>query len=129
MPRAKKTQPIGETIRHQRIEVLGRGLREMAALLEIAPAHLTDIEKGRRNPSEKLMLKMVKKYQIDEPTLRAGWLRPESDVARVASKTPVTAAKAPEFLRAAENLSADEWDELIGEARRLADRRKKRPRE
>lgn len=117
-------EPIGDTIRRQRVEVLGRGLREMAALLDIAPAHLTDIEKGRRTPSEELLTRIAEKYQMDAATLRSGWLRPEADVARVASKTPTTAAKAPVFMRAAENLSAEQWDSLIEQARRMATGRK-----
>ncbi len=120
-------EPIGDIIRRQRVEVLGRGLREMAALLGIAPAHLTDIEKGRRTPSEDLLTRIATRYQMDPATLRSGWLRPEADVARVASKTPTTAAKAPAFMRAAEYLTAEQWDSLIEQAQQMASRRKGKP--
>jgi plasmid maintenance system antidote protein VapI len=82
MPRSDEPQPpIGDILRKQRVEVLGKGLREAASLLQIAPAHLTDIEKGRRNPSEELLLRITKLYRIDEAKLRSGWSRPETIVA------------------------------------------------
>ncbi|MBL4810074.1 MAG: helix-turn-helix transcriptional regulator [Phycisphaerales bacterium] len=118
----KPTQPIGEIIRHQRTEVLMVGLRDMAKLLEIAPAHLTDIEKGRRSPSEALLLRITIQYKIDEATLRAGWGKAESDVGEIASSNAINAAKAPELLRAAKDLDAKHWDALISQARTMADK-------
>lgn len=125
-----RPQPIGELLREQRVAVLGKGLRETAALLDIAPAHLTDIEKGRRNPSEELLLRIVKIYGIDEATLRSGWGKAETVVGEIASRTPTTAAKAPELLRAANNLAPEQWDALIAQAKRMAGKvRKKSPRQ
>ncbi len=118
---------IGERLRARRVETLGKGLREMAKLLDIAPAHLTDIEKGRRSPSEELLLRIAAAYGIDEATLRAGWGRAETDVGAIASSNPVNAAKVPELLRAAKNLDATQWDELIAQAERMAESSKTRP--
>jgi transcriptional regulator with XRE-family HTH domain len=126
MAPAKK--PIGDILRQRRVEVLGKGLREMAKLLDIAPAHLTDLEKGRRNPSEALLLRIATVYGIDEATLRAGWGRAETVVGEIASKNPTTAAKAPELLRAARNLDAAQWDALIAQAKALADTTAKKTR-
>jgi transcriptional regulator with XRE-family HTH domain len=112
--------PIGERLRLRRIEVLGKGLRETAALLNIAPAHLTDIEKGRRNPSEDLLLRVAAIYRVEEAELRAGWSRPQGVVAEVASQSPVTADKVPEFLRQARNLNAEQWDRLIKQAKKMS---------
>ncbi len=111
--------PIGDRLRKQRVEVLGKGLREMAALLDISPAHVTDIEKGYRAPSEELLLKMALLYKMDEATLRSGWSKPQAIVEEVASQDSVTAAKVPEFLRTARNLSPQQWDQLIEQARKL----------
>src|SRR5689334_17125350 len=118
---SKRPEPVGEQLRRQRVEVLGRGLREMAKLLGITPAHLTDLEKGRRTPSEELLVRISKNYQIAEPLLRAGWSRPEAVVQEVASQNEVNAEKVPEFLRTARKLSANQWDRLIREARRLSE--------
>ena len=111
--------PVGELLRLRRVETLKLGLRETARLLDIAPAHLTDIEKGRRNPSEDLLMRISKIYRIDEAELRAGWSRPEAIVEEVASQDSVTAAKVPEFLRTARKLTPEQWDKIINQARRM----------
>ena len=117
------SQQVGDVLRKQRVEVLNKGLREMAKLLDIAPAHLTDLEKGRRTPSEELLLRMVKQYGVDEATLRAGWSRPEEIVSEIASQDATTAAKVPEFLRSARKLSPADWDTLIKNAKELSRKR------
>jgi len=118
--RAGHPEPIGDTLRRQRIEVLHFGLREVGRAPDIAPAHLTDIEKGRRSPSEDLLLKIGKAYKLDEATLRSGWNKPEAVVKEIASQDPTTAAKVPELLRSAKGLTSDQWDSLITEAKRLS---------
>lgn len=120
-------QPIGERLRTQRVEVLNKGLREMAGLLDIAPAHLTDIEKGRRTPSEALMVKMAESYRLPIADLRSGFSRPDAVVSEVASQNPTTAAKVPEFLRTARNLSAEQWDRLIRQANKMASDERGKP--
>lgn len=129
-PRQPAT-PIGEVLRARRVEVMGKGLRETASALGVAPAHLTDIEKGRRSPSEELLLRIVKVYGIDEATLRAGWGKAETVVGEIASSSPTAAAKAPDLLRAAKGLDAEQWDALIAQARAMAGKKAttpKRPR-
>ena len=117
---AKQPPPIGETLRIRRVEALKKGLREMARLLDIAPAHLTDIEKGRRNPSDGLLKRIGDAYGIAEPELRAGWGKADGIVGEVATQDAMTAEKVPEFLRTARKLSPEQWDRLIGQARRMA---------
>lgn len=116
----KPPGPIGEVLRIRRVEVLKKGLREMARLLDIAPAHLTDIEKGRRNPSDRLLKRISDAYGIAEPELRAGWSKADGIVGEVATQDAMTAEKVPEFLRTARKLSPEQWDRLIGQARRMA---------
>ena len=120
------SQAVGDVLRRQRVEVLNKGLREMAKLLDIAPAHLTDLEKGRRTPSEDLLMRMVKQYDIDEATLRSGWSKPDEIVGEVASQDATTAAKVPELLRTARRLSPSQWDSLIDQARRMTSRKDSR---
>lgn len=120
MPK-KPNIPIGQQLRNQREEVLRKGLREVARLLDITPPHLTDIEKGRRNPSEDLLLRICRVYQIAEADLRAGWSKPEAIVEQVANQNPMTAAKVPELLRKAKNLTPEQWDRLIQHADRMAE--------
>lgn len=118
-PKLLSKLPIGETLRIRRVEGLKKGLRETARLLGIAPAHLTDIEKGRRNPSEDLLMRICTVYGIAEAELRAGWSRPAAIVDEVASQDATTAAKVPEFLRTARNLTPEQWNHLIRQAERM----------
>ena len=121
--RAKGKQPIGDVLRARRVEVLKKGLREMAAILTIAPAHLTDIEKGRRTPSQDLLMRICRAYGIPEADLRSGWSRADVVVAEVATQDSVTAEKVPEFLRTARKLTPKQWDDLIDRARRMSSRK------
>jgi transcriptional regulator with XRE-family HTH domain len=117
--RPSRRQPIGEILRAQRVETLKKGLREMARILGIAPAHLTDIEKGRRTPSEDLLKRIATAYGMAEAELRSGWQRAAAVVAEVANQDATTAEKVPEFLRTARKLTPEQWDRIIGQAKRM----------
>ena len=117
---------IGQQLRDQRINVLKLGLREMARLLDIAPAHLTDLEKGRRNPSEDLLVRICGRYKLPIATLRTGWQRAEAIVDEVATQDETTAEKVPAFLRTARHLTSEQWDQLIKQAEKVTS--KKSPR-
>jgi transcriptional regulator with XRE-family HTH domain len=119
---------IGEKLRTRRVEVLNKGLREMAKLLNIAPAHLTDIEKGRRSPSEELLLRIAEQYQVEEEDLRTAWAKADEIVKQVATQDGTTARKVPAFLRTARNLTPEQWDKLIKQAEKMASDKPKRPR-
>ena len=120
-----RQQPIGEVLRTRRVETLKKGLREMARILSIAPAHLTDIEKGRRTPSEGLLNRIAAAYGMPEAKLRSGWQRADAVVAEVANQDVTTAEKVPEFLRTARKLTPEQWDRLIGQAKRLTGDKKR----
>ena len=117
--RALTPQPIGERLRLKRVETLGKGLREMARALDIAPAHLTDIESGRRSPSEELMLRMATAYQVPEHELRSAFSKPDAIVHEIASESPTSSEKVPQLLRSVRGLSAEQYDRLIQQARKL----------
>lgn len=118
--RQQEPEPIGDRLRRQRIEVLKKSLRQTAADLGIAPAHLTDIEKGRRSPSEGLLVKIAARYRMDEQLLRKAWGKMNAVVGEVFAESNTTATKVPEFLRTARNLSPDQWDELIDQAKSMS---------
>lgn len=111
---------IGDTLRLKRVEVLKKGLREMARALEIAPAHLTDIEKGRRTPSDGLLMRICQLYGIDEAELRSAWSKADQIVQEVATQDTMSAEKVPQFLRTARKLNAEQWDQLIRQAEQMA---------
>ena len=112
--------PIGQRLRTRRTEVLKKGLRQMAAILGVAPAHVVDVEKGNRRPSEDLMIRIAAAYEIPEAELRAGWSRAHAIVDEVASQDVTTVEKVPEFLRTARDLTPEQWDALIAHARDMA---------
>lgn len=118
--------PIGERLRRRRTDELAIGLREMARRLDVAASHVTDLEKGRRAPSDDLLKAIASQYDMPEAELRAGWGKAESDVARIAASNPVAASKAPELLRTASEFDESEWDALIDQARKLASRASRR---
>lgn len=119
-------RPVGEILRARRVDVLKKGLREMAGELGIAPAHLTDIEKGRRTPSEDLLRRIIKAYGLPEAQLRSGWSRADGVVAEVANQDAITAEKVPAFLRTARKLTPAQWDDLISQAQRMTSRKKEK---
>lgn len=123
--RSSSPPPIGEILRARRIDVLKKGLREMAKVLQIAPAHLTDIEKGRRTPSDDLLKRISSAYGIPEAELRTGWARPDAIVGEIATQDSVTATKVPELLRTARKLTPKQWDSLIDQARRMTQKGRK----
>jgi len=111
--------PIGERLRTQRIEVVKKGLREMAGLLGISPPHLTDIEKGNRSPSEDLLIRMAKLYEMDEVELRTSWAKADSMVNAIAIQDSDTIRHLPEFLRAAKDFDKAKWLEAVRHAQDL----------
>lgn len=118
--KARSSDEIGDVLRRQRTEVLGKGLREMARQIGTAPAHLTDIEHGNRSPSEALLVRIARAYEIPEAQLRAAWNKPDAVVEEIASQDATAAAKVPELLRSARKFTAGQWDALIDAARKLA---------
>ncbi len=117
--------PIGDRLRRRRTEVLGRTLRSVAEELGVSPPYIVDIEKGNRRPSEELMTRMARVYDLPEAELRAGFSRPEAIVEEIASQDTTTVEKVPEFLRTARDLSPEQWDRLIAQARRMKKTKKK----
>jgi transcriptional regulator with XRE-family HTH domain len=105
--------PIGERLRHQRVEVLGKSVRDIAKLLDTSPIHVSDIETGKRMPSEELLVKIAGIYKVPESELRAGFARPQAIVAELATESATAVEKVPEFLRTAKGWSREQWDAMI----------------
>ncbi len=115
----KKDIPVGELIQQHRTDVLKQTLREASASLGIAPAHLSDLEHGRRAPSEELLVRIAKLYQLDEPVLRTGWSRADPSINKIASKNVHLATAMPELLRTAETMSPEQLSTLLEQARKI----------
>ena len=87
--------PVGELLRAVRVNTLQKSVRDVAKLLGVAPIHVSDIETGKRTPSEELLMRIVKVYRVDESVLRAGFERPEGVVGEVANESATAAKKHP----------------------------------
>lgn len=118
-------ESIGEVLRQRRIDVLQKSVRDVARLLDTAPIHVSDIETGKRTPSEELLLKIAKVYGVTEAKLRAGFTRPESIVIEVASESDEAAEKVPALMRKATGFSLKQWDALVKSADEISKQKDK----
>lgn len=83
---SKKT--LGERIRELR-EAQDWSLREFAKRLEISPAFLSDIELGRRHPSERVLMDIAKLLNATPEELKALDARPTvKEFKRLVDKNP-----------------------------------------
>ncbi len=79
---------IGPFIRKRRDE-LDLSLRELAKKLDCSPAFISDIELGRRHPSEKVLIEIAKILKVKADDLRKIDLRPPIDeIRRVTQDDP-----------------------------------------
>lgn len=127
MAKSKADQPsAGEILREQRVNVLRKGLREMARHLDIAPPHLTDLEKDRRTPSQPLLLRIAAAYQLDVAVLQAAWGRADATLTEMVTQNAETVRRLPEFLRRARDLTPEQWDRVMKQVKQVA-REKPKP--
>ena len=82
-------QTLGERIRELR-EEKDLSLRELARTLGVSAAFMSDVELGRRYPSDELLVKVAKKLGTTVEELRTHDTRaPLEDIKRLASANPV----------------------------------------
>ena len=112
-------------MRRKRVDVLDKSVRDIARLLDTAPIHVSDIETGKRTPSEELLLKIARVYGVAEAELRAGFTRPEAVVVEVASENAGAAEKVPALMRKARGFSVRQWDSLLKSAEDISKQKDK----
>lgn len=79
---------IGPFIRKRRDE-LDLSLRELAKRLDCSPAFISDIELGRRHPSDKVLIEIAKILKVKVEDLRKIDVRPPiDDIKRVTQDDP-----------------------------------------
>ena len=82
---------IGPFIRKRRDE-LDLSLRELAKKLDCSPAFISDIELGRRHPSDKVLIEIAKILKIKSEELRKMDVRPPiEEIKRVTQDDPTFA--------------------------------------
>jgi len=102
---------IGPFIRRRRDE-LDLSLRELAKKLECSPAFISDIELGRRHPSDKVLVEIARVLKVKIEELRETDLRPPiEDIKRVAQDDPTFSLAFRTMLD--KKISADELLEFV----------------
>ena len=102
---------IGPFIRRRRDE-LDMSLRELAKKLDCSPAFISDIELGRRHPSEKVLTEIARVLKVKPEELRNIDVRPPIDeIKRVTQSDPTFALAFRTVID--KNISANELLEFV----------------
>jgi transcriptional regulator with XRE-family HTH domain len=102
---------IGPYIRRRRDE-LDLSLRELAKKLDCSPAFISDIELGRRHPSDKVLSEMARVLKVKVEELRAMDVRaPIDDIKRITQNDPTFALAFRSVID--KNITADELLEFV----------------
>lgn len=102
---------IGPYIRKRRDE-LDLSLRELAKRLDCSPAFISDIELGRRHPSEKVLIEIARILKVKVEELRGMDLRaPIDDIKRITLDDPTFALAFRTVID--KKISADELLEFV----------------
>ena len=99
---------IGEIIREIRNEK-GISLRKLAEIVNVSNVNILYIEKGKINTSLPILKGIAKalNYNIDKLLALADMI--DDDIRKIINKRPIVITN---FLRAAKNLTNDEWSNL-----------------
>ena len=99
---------IGEIIREIRNEK-GISLRKLAEIVSVSNVNILYIEKGKINTSLPILKGIAKalNYNIDKLLALADMI--DDDIRKIINKRPIVITN---FLRAAKNLTNDEWSNL-----------------
>ena len=102
---------IGPFIRRRR-EELDLSLREFAKKLDCSPAFISDIELGRRHPSDKVLVEMARVLKVKAEELRGMDVRaPIDEIKRITQDDPTFALAFRTVID--KNISADELLEFV----------------
>jgi transcriptional regulator with XRE-family HTH domain len=99
---------FGETIRELR-EEKRISIRELGRRTDVSGMHISNIEKGKVNASPKLVAKIAHVLEANVDELQHLADRVDPEVVDVIQKNPLAV---PSFLRAAKDLSPEEWEKM-----------------
>jgi transcriptional regulator with XRE-family HTH domain len=102
---------IGPFIRRRRYE-LDLSLRELAKKLDCSPAFISDIELGRRHPSDKVLVEIARVLKVKVEELRETDVRaPIDEIKRITQDDPTFALAFRTVID--KNISANELLEFV----------------
>ena len=93
------------------------GIRELGRAVDVTGMHISNIEKGKSQPSPELMQKIAKALDanVDELLYLADQVDPE--VVEVIHNNPYAI---PTFLRSAKNLTPEQWEKLQKQVEKMS---------
>ena len=110
------SETLGEFIRRIRTEKLDMSLRELATRIKKTPPFVSDIELGRRHPSDEVLVDIARVLDVSEDEMRKRDVRaPIDDIKRATQKDPTFAMAFRTVLD--KNISAEdllEWAKAGG---------------
>ena len=103
------TTKLGERIKELR-ELHRVGVRELGRLVDVSAMHISNIEKGKSSASAEIIPKIAQALKTDADELLALADQIAPDVAEVINQNTQAV---PSFLRAAKDLSPEQWESLM----------------
>ena len=108
---------LGEKIKALR-EEHRFGVRELGRMVDVSGMHISNIEKGKSSASAEIIQKIAGALKTDPDELLALADQVAPDVADVINSN---ANAVPSFLRAAKDLSPDQWAKLMKQVKKMKD--------
>jgi len=109
------TTKLGERIKSLR-EENKVGVRELGRLVDVSAMHISNIEKGKSSASAEIIQKIADALNADADELLSLADQIAPDVASVINSNTQAV---PSFLRAARDLSPDQWTELMKQVEKM----------
>lgn len=111
------TSKLGERIKELR-EEHRFGVRELGRMVDVSAMHISNIEKGKSSASAEIIQKIAEVLKTDPDELLALADQVAPDVADVINSN---ANAVPSFLRAAKDLSPEQWAKLMKQVQKMKD--------
>ena len=92
------------------------GVRELGRMVEVSGMHISNIEKGKSSASSELIIKLASVLNTDSDELLALADQVAPDVADVIN---TNAQAVPSFLRAAKDLTPEQWEVLKAQVEKM----------
>ena len=109
------TSKLGEKIKSLR-EEHKVGVRELGRLVDVSAMHISNIEKGKSSASAEIIQKIAEALKTDADELLALADQIAPDVANVINSNTQAV---PSFLRAAKDLSPEQWNKLMKQVEKM----------
>lgn len=112
------TSTLGERIKSLR-EEQRVGVRELGRLVDVSAMHISNIEKGKSSASAEIIQKIANALNADADELLGLSDQIAPDITEVINSNTQAV---PSFLRAAKDLSPEQWSKLIKQVEKMKGR-------